>query len=85
MDISINKQDAMKKRFQTWYAAEVQKQLKEVPLDQVKVELAVAVIKTRSANWIIPAWQALQERPEVAINGFKRAGILDGVNAVTKD
>jgi hypothetical protein len=84
MDISINKpvKDEMKKRFQSWYAAEVQKQLKDVPLGEVKVDVASAAIKTKSANWIISAWQALEGRPEVAVNGFKKAGIYD---AVTKD
>lgn len=87
MDISINKpvKDEMKKRFQSWYAAEVQKQLKEVPLGEVKVDVAAAAIKTKSANWIISAWQALEGRPEVAINGFKKAGIYDAVTEVTKD
>ena len=86
MDISINKpiKDEMKKRFQSWYAAEVQKQLKEVPVEDVKVDVASAV-KTKSANWIISTWQALEVRPEVAINGFKKAGIYDAVTEVTKD
>ena len=87
MDISINKpvKDDMKKRFQSWYAAEVQKQLKEVPVDQVKVDVASSPIKTKSAHWIISAWQALTSRPEVAINGFKKTGIYDAVIEVTKD
>ena len=63
MDISINKpvKDKMKRKFQIWYAAEVQKQLKEVPLDEVKVDLTSAAIKSKSANWIISAWQALEQ------------------------
>lgn len=87
LDVSINKpmKDEMKKRFQSWYAEEVQKQLKEVPVDEVKVELSSAVIKNQCANWIISSWQALQGRPDVAINGFRRAGILDAITAVTQD
>ena len=77
-DISINKpiKDEMKKRFQSWYAAEVQKQLKDIPLGEVKVDVASTAIKTKSASWIISAWQALEGRPEVAVNGFKKAGIF---------
>ena len=87
MDISINKpiKDEMKKRFQSWYAAEVQKQLKEVPVGEVKVDVASTAIKTKSANWTISAWQALEGRPEVAVNGFKKAGIYDAITEVTKD
>lgn len=72
MDISIKKpvKDETKKRYQSWYAAEVQKQLKEVPLGELKVDVAATAIKTKSANWIILAWQALEGRPEVTVNGF---------------
>ena len=56
MDVSINKpmKDEMKKRFQVWYVNEVQKQLKNVPVDQVQVELTAAVMKDKCTNWIIP-------------------------------
>ena len=78
--------DEMKKRFQGWYAAEVQKQIMEgVAVDDVRVDLAAAVIKAKSANWMISSWQALEKRPEIAINGFRKAGILDAVTAVTRD
>ena len=42
LDVSLNKpvKDEMKKRFQTWYAEQVQKQLQEgVAINQVKVEM----------------------------------------------
>ena len=44
MDVSSNKplKDEMK-RFQVWYADEVQKQLEDVSVDQVKVDLTAAV------------------------------------------
>ena len=78
--------DEMKKRFQVWYAEEVQKQLQEkVPLDQVKVEMPASIIKNKSANWMISSWQALEQRPDVAVNGFRKAGILEAVNAVIQD
>ena len=49
MGMSINKpvKDGMRTKFQTWYASEVQKQLKDVPVDQVKVGVTVAAITTR--------------------------------------
>ena len=70
---------------QTWYAAEIQEQLKEVPVDEVKVDLTAAAIKPKSASWIFSAWHSIEERPDIAVNGFRRAGILDAVNAVTQN
>ena len=87
MDISINKpmKDALQKKFQSWYAAEIQKQLKEVPVDKVKVDLTAAAIKPKSASWFFSAWHSIKERPEMAINGFRKAGILDAITAVTQN
>ena len=88
LDVSLNKpmKDEMKKRFQSWYAEEVQKQLQaKVPLEQVKVELPSSVMKNKSANWLISSWQTLQQRPVVAIHGFRKAGILHAVNIITQD
>lgn len=44
MDVSINKpmKDGMRTGFQTWYASEIQKLLKDGPLDQVKVNITAA-------------------------------------------
>ena len=53
LDVSLNKpvKDEMKKRFQTWYSEQVQKQLEEgVPINQVKVEMPASVMKNLSAN-----------------------------------
>ena len=85
VDISINKPVKGEMRnFQWWYAAELRKQLKEVPLGEVKVDVAAAAIKTRSAHSIISAWQALVGTPEVAVNGFKKAGIYEAITELTK-
>ena len=64
------------------YASEVEKQMKEIPAEMVKVDVAMSNIKGRSASWIISSWQALQSRPEIAINGFRKAGILPAIEAV---
>ena len=82
LDISINKpmKDHLKSSFQQWYAQEVKKQLETIPLSQVKVDVGLQVIKSPSANWIISGWQTLEKRAKVAINGFRKAGILDSIN-----
>lgn len=57
----------------------------EVPVKKVKVEMPTSIIKHLSTNWMIQSWQALQQRPEVAINGFQKAGILEAVASVIDD
>ena len=83
LDVSVNKDD-LKKSFHSWYANEVQKQLKSVPVHEVKVDVSAAVIKMKSVSWFISAWELLQGRPEIVINGFKKFGILDAVTAATE-
>ena len=39
---------------------------------EIKVDVAIAA---RSASWIFSVWQALEGKPEIAVNGFKKAGI----------
>ena len=88
MDISINKpmKDEMKKKFHAWYTDQVCKQIQEgVPLENVKVATPTSIIKHESTNWMMQSWQALQQRPEMAINGFRRAGILQAIDSVIED
>ena len=53
------------------------KQLQTTPLSQIKVDVTLQVVKSPSASWIMSGWQALEKRPEVAINGFRKSEILD--------
>ena len=52
LDVSLNKpvKDEMKKRFQTWYSEQVQKQLQGVPINDVKVGIPASVVKNLSAS-----------------------------------
>lgn len=81
IDVSINK-DGMRVRFQAWYASEVQKQLKNVPIDQVKVGNTAAAIKPLGATWIISTWQEIESQPDIVFNGFRGAGIMGAVESV---
>ena len=71
----------MRTRFQSWYADEVQRQLKEMPIDKIRIDLTALVVKTNRARWSIAAVQNLNELPTVAINGFNESGILAAVDA----
>jgi len=80
--LSVNKpvKDGMKVKFQQWYADEVQKQLQTTPVKEIKVDVNLGAVKNPSASWLVSVWQELEKRPEVAINGFKRAGIVDAID-----
>ena len=67
----------MKQKFREWYAVEVRRKLQTTPVIEAQVDVSLSVIKNPSASWIISGWQALERRPEVAINGFRKSGILD--------
>ena len=67
----------LKSKIQQWHAQKSKKQPETIPLCQVKVDVGLQV---PSATWIISGWQALEKRPKVAVNGFKKAGILDAIN-----
>ena len=85
LHVSLNKlvKDEMKKRFQTWYSEQVQKQLQErVPINQVKIEMPTSVMKNLSANWIMSTWESLKSRSEMAVNGFRKAGILSAIDLI---
>ena len=56
LDVAVDKplKDELKKRFHTWYAEEIQKQLKaDVPVHNATVGVRAAVIKAKSAGWLI--------------------------------
>jgi len=80
LDLSINKPVKDQLKFQAWYANEVREQLKATSVESIKVEVNLAVVKNPSANWIIAAWNELEKRLEIAINGFHKDGILDAID-----
>ena len=68
--------DHLKSKFQQWYAQEIKKQLETVTISQVKVDLSLQIIKSPNVNWIISGWQALEKRPKIAVNGFKKVDVI---------
>ena len=52
------------------------------PIEEVKVDMPMSVMKNKSANWIINAWSELSKRPQLAISGFDKAGILQAIEEV---
>ena len=85
MDLAINKplKDAMKKKFQTWYAKEMQQQLgTNTSLNNVKIDFRMSVIKPKSASWLMSSVEEIRSRPLLAINGFFHAGITGAAQSL---
>ena len=77
LDLSVNKplKDEMKQRFQSWYAKKVQKQLASgIAIQDVKIDTRTSTLKPKSANWLMASLNSLAQKPEIVINGFKKAG-----------
>lgn len=87
MDLSVNKpfKDRLKQSFQTWYASQIQQQVKQKPdsASLSPVDVCLTIMKPLHAQWLIEAFRCIESNPETITNGFKAAGILDKLNSCT--
>ena len=85
LDTAINKQmkDRLRATFQSWYAKEVSKQFKTSSVKEIKVDINIGVVKIPSVKWIMEAWKEMESNPNMAVNGFRKAGILDAIKRCT--
>ena len=77
LDLSVNKpaKDFMKQKFQDWYGTIICKQLED-HIEEV-VDLRLSVMKPLCASWCIDLFDHLTSKPDIIVNGFKAAGIVD--------
>lgn len=75
--------DALKAEFQSWYATQVQKKLEEG--SELNIDTTMTAIKGLSLKWTISAWKSIEDRPIMAINGFRKAGILNAISSIRDD
>ena len=82
LDLSINKfaKDFLRDKFRRWYASEVSKGLQSVPEGEaVSVDMRIAVMRELGAQWLVGFYDHVRSHPELVINGFKEAGILNAI------
>ena len=80
LDISANKaaKSFISDKYNAWLANEVLKQLRaEKAAADVKVSLKLSVIKPLHRKWIVDLYNTLKDDKEMAINGFRSAGITE--------
>ena len=84
MDISVNKpgKDFLKRRFEAWYAEEIQKQLDGNDIESTElapVDLSLPRLKVLGAKWILEMFHYLSHNPQIVVRGFQKAGIAGAV------
>ena len=84
MDLGVNKsaKHFLKSKFESWYASKVCADLSDDSRDveEVKVDMSLGVMKPLGAKWITKMYDYLRGKPDIIVNGFKEAGIIDVVN-----
>lgn len=82
LDLSVNKpaKDFMKQKFQDWYGNIICTQL-DNGVDEI-VDLRLSIMKPLIANWCIDLFHHFASSPDIIINGFKAAGIVDALQDV---
>ena len=84
MDLSVKKsaKHFLKSEFESWYASKVCADLSDDSRDveEVKVDMSQGVMKPLEAKWITKMYDYLRGKPDIIVNGFKEAGIIDVVN-----
>ena len=77
LDISVNKavKDFLRGEFQSWYADQVKIQLQNGGTSP-DVNLSLSVVKPLGVTWLKSMSDYLSMNPQIAINGFRKAGLL---------
>ena len=66
--------------FLEWYSQEVSKQIDTgTPPDAVNVDMRMSLIKEHSCKWLVSAYDHIRSHPDIIVNGFKKAGIIDAL------
>ena len=79
LDLSVNKpaKDFMRAKFQKWYSEIICKQLEDKVEEEV--DLRLSIMKPLTARWTIDMCEYFRSRPDIIINGFNAAGIVEAL------
>jgi len=77
LDISVNKavKDFLRGEFQGWYADQIKIQLQN-GCSTPNVNLSLSIVKPLGVTWLKNMFDYLRMNPQIAINGFRKAGLL---------
>eukprot|EP00795_Rhopilema_esculentum_P000678 gene678-10384_t len=80
LDLTVNRscEAFLRKESQNWLAEQVQQQIQNgYKAEHVKVNLKISILKPIQAKWLTSFYDRMQNRPDIAVKGFARAGIID--------
>ena len=77
LDVSVNKsvKEYLRGKFQAWYAERVHSLIDSCASDAV-VDLKMSIVKPLGAGWLMEMYDFMSTKPEIIVNGFKGAGLL---------
>ena len=68
----------LKAKFIDWYASDVSEKLRNgTPLEDIKVNLNISVLKPMHARWMVEVLEDLGQDQAIIITDFNKAGILE--------
>ena len=82
LDLSISKpaKDFIRDKFRHWYANEVSQGLQnDTKNGVVPVDMQAGVMKELGAKWLVGFYDHVRSNPNLIVNGFKEAGILEAL------
>ena len=85
IDLTINKplKDSIRKRFKIWCSQEIRRQLDSgVSVNGIKIDVRMSAIKLLSASWLMSSILDVCSRPQLAISGFRHAGITGALQVI---
>ena len=80
LDLSANEapKSKMSSCFSEWYSKAVSKQMADPP-DAVHIDMRMSVLKEHSCKWLVSAYDYIRSHPDIIVNGFRKAGIIDAL------
>ena len=90
LDVSVNKpaKDFLQRKFEEWFTDEIIKQLDGQDLDTSDldpIDLSSAVVKEKSARWLVELADYMAANPQIIVNGFMRTGITGALDGIQDD
>jgi len=73
----------LRSKFSDWYADKLAELF--INDDNMPADLSTARMKCIGGQWIVQAFEHLQDNPHIIVNGFRHAGIFDALEIIDQD
>ena len=85
LDISVNKviKSFLRSKFSEWYTDELTELF--IDEDDTPIDLSTARMKCIGGQWIVEAFEHLENNPQIIVHGFRHAGIFDALGIIDQD